>query len=139
MKNDVSSHHTQAAIRFVSKVANLKKRGEPDKEGKPFEPSDGIDDSHSCLMDLIDDARDIQKDIEKKFTVVCLYPISNTEDFGADIYVNTATGENGYDAAAVVQRMASEANDGDIQPEDFRVIAVMAGEITFELDATNFP
>jgi len=36
MKNDVSSHHTQAAIRFVSKVANLKKRGEPDKEGKPL-------------------------------------------------------------------------------------------------------
>lgn len=44
---------------FVERVAELKKWGEPDSEGKAFEPSDGLEDSHTCLMDLIDDARDV--------------------------------------------------------------------------------
>jgi hypothetical protein len=44
-------------LAFVEKVSCLKKWGEMDDEGQPFEPSDGVDDSHSCLMDLIDEAR----------------------------------------------------------------------------------
>lgn len=50
---------TTAADTFVERVAALKKWGEPDEDGEPFEPSDGVDDSHSCLMDLIDEARGI--------------------------------------------------------------------------------
>ena len=46
-----------AADAFVERVAALKKWDEPDEDGEPFEPSDGLDDSHSCLMDLIDEAR----------------------------------------------------------------------------------
>lgn len=46
-------------LAFVEKVARLKKWGEPDEIGDPFEPSDGVDDSHSCLMGLIDEARAI--------------------------------------------------------------------------------
>ena len=48
-----------AADAFVERVAALKKWDEPDEDGEPFEPSDGLDDSHSCLMDLIDEARGI--------------------------------------------------------------------------------
>ncbi len=47
------------ALAFVRKVAALMKWGEPDEEGDPFEPDDGVDDSHTCLMDLIDEARAI--------------------------------------------------------------------------------
>lgn len=72
------------------------------------------------------------------YTVICLYPDHATEDFGADIYVGTASAEDGYKAAEQVQQRASEDNAGNIPPEDFRPIAVMAGDITLELDATNF-
>lgn len=44
---------------FVKRIASLKKWGEPDENGNSFEPSDGLDDSHSCLMELIDEARGI--------------------------------------------------------------------------------
>jgi hypothetical protein len=48
-------------LEFVAKVANLKKWGEPDSDmgGEPFEPSVGVDDSHECLMDLIEEAREL--------------------------------------------------------------------------------
>lgn len=42
---------------FVEKVAGLKLWGETDENGASFEPSDGVDDSHSCLMELIEEAR----------------------------------------------------------------------------------
>lgn len=48
---------TSDLLAFVERVSHLKKWGEPDEEGQPFEPSDRVDDSHSCLMDLIDEAR----------------------------------------------------------------------------------
>lgn len=48
---------TDKAIAFVKRVAALKKWGERDIAGEPFEPSDGIEDSHKCLMNLIDHAR----------------------------------------------------------------------------------
>lgn len=44
---------------FVSKVVDPKKLGKPDEVSSPFELSDGVDDSHVYLMDLIDEARDI--------------------------------------------------------------------------------
>jgi hypothetical protein len=51
-----ASRHA-AALRLLERIAAMKKWGEPDESGKPFEPSDGLDDSHDALMGLIDDAR----------------------------------------------------------------------------------
>lgn len=42
---------------FALSVAQLHKWGEPNEEQEAFMPSDGSDDSHGCLMDLIDEAR----------------------------------------------------------------------------------
>jgi hypothetical protein len=47
----------EKATRFVQSIASLKQWGEPDGQGRPFEPSDGIEDSHTCLMALIEEAR----------------------------------------------------------------------------------
>lgn len=44
-------------LAFARKVAHFKKWGTDDAEME--EPSDGVDDSHTCLMDLIDEAREI--------------------------------------------------------------------------------
>jgi hypothetical protein len=73
------------------------------------------------------------------YTVICLYPDYITGDFGADIYVNTVAAKDAYKAASDVQLMAMEANsDTCCEPEDFRVIAVIKGDVTLELDASNF-
>ena len=42
---------------FALSVAQFHKWGEPNEEQQAFMPSDGSDDSHGCLMDLIDEAR----------------------------------------------------------------------------------
>lgn len=49
----------EKALAVLEKIAAFKKWGEPNDDGEPFEPSDGVDDSHVCLMDLIDEARAI--------------------------------------------------------------------------------
>ena len=50
------------ALAFVRQVAGFTKWGEPSPDdGSPFEPADMVDDSHSCLMDLIDEARALLK------------------------------------------------------------------------------
>lgn len=72
------------------------------------------------------------------YTVICLYPDYSSDDYGADIFVDSAETPDPYAAASAVQLIASLANDGNIPPDDFRVIAVMAGDIQLELDATNF-
>jgi hypothetical protein len=43
----------EQATRFVQSIASLKRWGEPDGQGRPFVPSDGLEDSHTCLMALI--------------------------------------------------------------------------------------
>ncbi|GEM_PF-4431616 len=50
-----------AALKFLCRVAELKVWGEPDpdNDGRPFEPIDGLEDSHGCLMELIADAREL--------------------------------------------------------------------------------
>lgn len=58
-------------LEFAQKVSLLKKWGEPDEDGEPFEPSDGVDDSHSCLMDLIDEARDLLEPTQPELTSYC--------------------------------------------------------------------
>lgn len=46
---------------FTRQVAELGLWGEacPENGGRPFEPCDGVDDSHACLMDLVRQARRI--------------------------------------------------------------------------------
>jgi len=82
------------------------------------------------------------KPAPKVWTAILLYPDYATDDFGADIYVECATCDDPMIAAYIVRGKAFDANggvDGIINdPEDFRIIAVMAGEITLELDATHF-
>ncbi|MFC1337424.1 MAG: hypothetical protein G8D89_16330 [gamma proteobacterium symbiont of Clathrolucina costata] len=136
--NTSNESNTPQFDNFTRKVAGLKQWGEPDEEGNPFEPSDGVDDSHSCLMDLIDEAREIVSQAKTMFTVICLYPDYATDDHGADLYVEVTEAKDAFQAAEKVRVMASEANSGDISPDDFRVIAVMAGDVTLELDATSF-
>lgn len=47
-------------VGFIEQVAAFKKWGDGSNE-MGDDPSDGTDDSHACLMDLIDQARDILK------------------------------------------------------------------------------
>lgn len=48
-------------VKFIEQVAQFKKWGDTAGHNETDEPSDGMEDSHSCLMDLIDQARDILK------------------------------------------------------------------------------
>lgn len=48
---------TARAVSIVTRIAALKKWGEKDEQGHPYQPSDGYEDSHLCLMNLIDNAR----------------------------------------------------------------------------------
>lgn len=74
----------------------------------------------------------------REYTVVCLYPNHATGDFGRDIYVGTGVGNDAYEAARAVQEQAAETNDHKILAEDFRVIAVFAGNVEMELNALDF-
>jgi len=67
----------------VKRIASLKKWGEPDENGKPFEPSDGLDDSHSCLMDLIDEARVISTHASKDVPdpMVKVHPVGKPDEW----------------------------------------------------------
>lgn len=48
-------------VKFIKQVAEFKKWGDTAGHNETDEPSDGMEDSHSCLMDLIDQARNILK------------------------------------------------------------------------------
>lgn len=73
-----------------------------------------------------------------RYTVVLLYPDYASEDYGADTYVDSVIAEDPFHAASAVQLGASIANNGDIPPDDFRPVAVFAGDVHMELDATCF-
>jgi hypothetical protein len=55
---------TNTQIDLVKRIANLKIWGEPDPDNgdQPFYPSDGHEDSHQVLMDLIRESRAIIND-----------------------------------------------------------------------------
>lgn len=90
----------------------------------------------SC--DYTGTVRDFRPATPGTYTAVLLYPDYATGDYGADIFVECATAREPEQAAHEVQKMASVANDGDIPAEDFRVIAVFAGDHSTVLDATSF-
>ncbi len=60
-EDDAVSRPGAKLVRFVEQVADLKKWGDTAGQNEMDEPSDGMEDSHTCLMDLIDQARDILK------------------------------------------------------------------------------
>lgn len=72
------------------------------------------------------------------FTAVLLYPQHMTRDYGADIYINSAEAHTWQDAVREVQKMASDLNGGpdEVDPDDFRMIAVFEGDLKCAADAT---
>ncbi len=78
----------------------------------------------------------------KKWTVILLYPDYAADDFGGDIYVGWVSRKDPYKAAAIAQKKAWKANDGEEgnidKPEDMRPIAVIGGYHKLELDAGSF-
>ena len=52
----------ERAMALSRRLAALRKWGEPDEDEQPFNPSDGLQDSHDCLMGLIDEARAVFED-----------------------------------------------------------------------------
>lgn len=81
---------------------------------------------------------------KRMFTVVLLYPDYATGDFGADIYVDAVDADDPHDAAEIIQQRAFDANGGASvsnpvnDPDDFRPIAVIAGDVYLELSALDF-
>ena len=75
------------------------------------------------------------------WTVLLLYPDYMTDDFGTDIYVQWACTARPEEAVPIVQRKAVEAQRDlskrasvDMDPDDFRMIAVWRGRSTLALD-----
>ncbi|MHB8409567.1 MAG: hypothetical protein ACYDHY_15995 [Acidiferrobacterales bacterium] len=48
---------------FTRAVADMTKWGEMEEDGNLFQPSEGTDDSHICLMLRIDEAREVARNI----------------------------------------------------------------------------
>lgn len=72
------------------------------------------------------------------YTVVLLYPDYSTGDYGADVYVTTVEASNPDVAAGMAAQEAYEANiDGIEQPEDFRPILVLGGDVDVISDASS--
>jgi hypothetical protein len=76
------------------------------------------------------------------WTVLLLYPDYLTDDYGADMYVAWARTTTPVEAVPLVQRRAAQAQRDlskgtsiDIDPDDFKMIAVWAGRTTLALDA----
>lgn len=80
------------------------------------------------------------------WTVILLYPDYMTDDFGADIYVDSAEANDPYEAVKIVQETAASAAsaafaysaDFHETPDNFRCIGVIKGKHNFVLDATSF-
>jgi len=74
------------------------------------------------------------------WTVMLLYPDYMTEDYGADIYVDWARTATPEKAVTVVKCKAAHAqkqDDGIVNADDFRMIAVWQGRSVLALDATS--
>jgi len=76
------------------------------------------------------------------WTVLLLYPDYLTDDYGSDIFVEWACTAESEDAVPVVQRKAAEAqrdlsraSSVDLDPEEFKMVAVWRGRSTLALDA----
>ena len=75
------------------------------------------------------------------WTVMLLYPDYLTDDYGQDIYLDWACSPTPEEAIPVVQRKAvaaerdlSDASSVDLDPTDFKMIAVWQGRTTLALD-----
>lgn len=84
------------------------------------------------------------KPTRRWWTVLLLYPDYLTDDYGQDIYVDWACTATPEEAVPVVQRKTveaqrdlSRASSVDLDPKDFKMIAVWHGRSTLALDAYN--
>ena len=69
--------------------------------------------------------KDNQK--KKEFTVILLYPGCWNDAGEPETYTGYAVAGKPYQAIAAVKQKASQANHGNIVPDDFAVIAVYQG------------
>lgn len=72
------------------------------------------------------------------YTVILLYPDFIAVDDTTETYIDAVEAEDGYAAARQVQGMVAEATEGEADPEDFRVIAVILGDAQVELGVSHF-
>jgi hypothetical protein len=73
------------------------------------------------------------------FTVIVLYPEYSSEDFPADVHIETVPASNAFEATRIVQRNAARRCFVPIQqPYDLQVLAVFAGKPHLELTAQHF-
>lgn len=76
------------------------------------------------------------------WTVLLLYPEYLTDDYGQDIFMDWSRTATPEEAIPAVQRKAVEAQHDlspassvDLDPEDFKMVAVWRGRSTLALDA----
>lgn len=75
---------------------------------------------------------------ESPFTVVLLYPDYCTGDYGADTYITAVTAADDVGAGLAAMEEAAEANDGNIAPGDFRVVAIFEGDCNLAMGTPEF-
>lgn len=73
----------------------------------------------------------------RTFTVILLYPEHSTGAHGLDTYVESTTADTPEEAVAKVQAMASEANNGNIEPSEFLPTLVLRGDVEVVLDGAD--
>lgn len=77
----------------------------------------------------------------RMYTVVLLYPDYMTDDYGADVYVESTEAEDFNDAVRVVQEIVAfdTREAGTVRdPADFRPVLVMKGQVEVVADARSF-
>jgi hypothetical protein len=72
---------------------------------------------------------DYGDDSQHPFTVILLYPDYATDDFGSTC-IRTAYAKDATEALAKVRAEFMRAVEGAKDPDDFRLVAVFAGDLT---------
>ena len=70
-----------------------------------------------------------KKQLNNEFTVILLYPGCWNDAGEVETYIDYAETQKAYQAIGIVRKKASIANDGNISPEDFALIAVFPGRL----------
>lgn len=66
----------------------------------------------------------------KKYTVILLYPMDDSDISNSESYLGYTTAENPQAAEWIIRQQASSSNDEVFPPEDFALIAVFEGHLT---------
>lgn len=87
------------------------------------------------LLTFKDEHRDfVFQSVERypEYTVILGYPESSCDNDDLEIYSDTTHAKTASEAVDIVRKMASNANQGNISPDDFRVITVLAGNVRLD-------